>query len=433
MTSRETDPGSTMPTGVATARRPSMLRRRIDGIRRWVDEASTPHPGICRPDSADVSAVLMLWMAGRAVNIMLLGAWYAIAKGLGWSFGAAGRPVGGFLPFLTDWDADRYGRISRVGYPQTLPVDIAGNVEPNDWAFLPVFPYLERAIGQATGLSWQLAGVLMSVVFSAAATVVLFLLLRAVTTPAAAWWAVVIFTFGPLSFVYVLAYAETLFLLLTFTALLLAVRRRYAWIVPLGIVSAFTRPGALALALMLGILFVVRWLRRGSDPFPIRERVWLLAAGMSTAVAGLAWSWIADAVTGTPHAYILTETSWWTPWVGDGAFVPLTPWFRFFGTYLGVFGWVVVLGLMGLFLWWMRSQPIRRLGLVVAAYALSYGLYLFAVFLPQQSTFRLALPMTPLLADERIVRAARRPLVTMSVLVALQAIAVLFLWVLGHP
>jgi hypothetical protein len=402
-------------------------------VRRWVDDAVTQNPGVRRPDPGDISVVLMLWIAGRAVNVLLLGAWYAVAKTAGWSFGAAGGPVGSFLSYLTDWDADRYGRISRIGYPPTLPVDIAGNVEPNDWAFLPVFPSLEHAVGQATGLSWELSGVLMSLVFSAGATVVLYLLLRAVTAPAAAWWAVVIFTFGPLSFVYVLAYAETLFLLLTFTAMLLAVRRRYAWIVPLGIIAAFTRPGALALALMLGIVFGVRWLRRRSDPFPLADRVALLIAGLSTAAAGLSWSLIADAVTGTPHAYILTETAWWTPWVGDGAFVPLTPWFRFFGTYLGVFGWVLVLGIMALFLWWIWSRPVRRLGLVVAAYALSYGLYLFGVFLPQQSTFRLALPLAPLLADERIAVTERRPALTVSVLVGLQAVAVLLLWILGHP
>src|SRR3546814_4603365 len=96
----------------------------------------------------------------------------------------------------------------------------------------------------------------------------LFLRLRRVTSPRAAWWCVTFFSFAPLSFVYVLGYSEGLFLLLTFAALVLALDRRYLWIAPLGVMAAFTRPGALALALALGILFVVRWRRRRADPFP---------------------------------------------------------------------------------------------------------------------------------------------------------------------
>jgi hypothetical protein len=250
----------------------------------------------------------------------------------------------------------------------------------------------------------QTAGIVLSVLASAGATVVLFVLLRGVTTPKAAWWAVVLFTFGPLSFIMVLGYAESLFLLLLFTALLLAQRRRYGWIVPIALVLAFTRPGALALALGLGILFAVRWFRRGVDPFPRRQRAWLIAAAVTSAIAGMAWTYIADLITGTKDAYLLTETAWWIPYVGDGHFLPLTPWFRFFGTYLGIVGFLVVLGFMALFAWWISSRPARKLGLVITAFTLSYGLYLFAVFLPQQSTFRV-----------------------------LQAAAVLLLWTLGNP
>ena len=420
------------PSGrtVAPGRGPRRARAAVD---RFLDDAMTPQPGLVAPHRRELGAVLGIWAVGRVVNLVILGCWYSVSRAAGWGFGPRGVPVGDFLTFLTDWDADRYGRIARIGYPATLPTDPSGDILPNDWAFLPVFPMLERVLGEGTGIGWRLAGVGLSIVFSAGATVLLFLLARAVAAPARAWMAVVLFTFAPLSFVFVLGYAESLFLLLLFGALLLAVRRRYAGIVPLGVTAAFTRPGALALALALGIVFLARWYRRRTDPFPARERAWLIAAGLSTAVAGLSWSWIADAVTGVPHAYVLTETAWWTPLIGTGAFVPLTPWFRFAGTYLGVFGVVLVLAIMVLFARWVLSPPVRRLGLVMVAFAASYGLYLFGVFLPQQSTFRLAMPLSPLLADERLAAGRRRRTWLVTGAVLLQVVAVLLLWTVGYP
>ncbi|MDQ1127976.1 hypothetical protein [Microbacterium sp. SORGH_AS_0888] len=408
-------------------------RRAWAGVKDWVGDAVQTDPGIRRPSRRDLGAVTLLWGIGRLVNVLLLGGWYLVSKAANWGFGAPGYPAKDFLSFLTDWDADRYGRIAEIGYPPNLPLDMYGDVEPNDWAFLPVFPFLERTVAGATGMSWQLAGVLLSILFSLGATIVLFLLLRAVTKPGAAWWATVLFTFGPLSFIFVIAYAESLFLFLLFAALLLAVRRRYVWTLVIGVVCAYTRPGVLALALALGIVFLVRWARRRSDPFPLRERLRLCAAGLVIAAAGLSWSWIADTVTRTPHAYILTETAWWTPLIGTGEFVPLTPWFRFAGMYLGILGIVLVLAIMIGFFCWMWSTPVRRLGLVVAAFGLSYGLYLFGVFLPQQSLFRLMLPMAPLLGDERLSRTRRRRAVTLGGALVLQVAAVLLLWTIGYP
>ncbi len=421
----------------ATPVRTRGVRALIGGVRRgarnWVEDAVRPDPRVRRVTRRDIGAVLWLWALGRAVSLALLGFWHALSRTFGWSFGAQGLPVGDVLSFLTAWDADRYGRISRIGYPPELPVDAAGVVFPNDWAFLPVYPSLERWVADSTGWGWQVSGVVLSVVFSAGATVALFLLLRAVTAPRQAWWAVVLFSFGPLSFIFMTAYAESLFLLLLFTGLFLAVRRRYAWIVPVGVLAAFTRPGALTLALALGIVFLVRWARRGVDPFPRVQMAGLVAAGLSIAVAGLSWSWIVELATGTPHAYVLTETAWWRPFLGPVQFVPLTPWFLFATTYLGVAGIPVVLALMvlcGMLIW---SRAVRRLGLVVAVYVAGYALYLFGVFLPQQSVFRLLLPISPLLAHERLSASRAWRGATLSASIALQAIAVLVLWTVGYP
>jgi hypothetical protein len=420
------------PAPTSTRRR--AIDRALVWTSEWIGDLTAPREGVQPIVRGTLVRVLGLWAVGRVVNFAFLYGAFLLSSLFNWRFGPEGSPVTTFFRFLSDWDAARYGRISQIGYSVPLPVDGAGRILTNDWAFLPVFPWLERILSEALGgMPWQTAGIVLSVLASAGATVVLFVLLRGVTTPRAAWWAVVLFTFGPLSFIMVLGYAESLFLLLLFTALLLARRRRYGWIAPIALVLAFTRPGALALALGLGILFAVRWLRRGVDPFPRKQMIGLAASAAVSAIAGLAWTQIADLITGTKNAYLLTETAWWIPYVGDGHFLPLTPWFRFFGTYLGIFGFLVVLGFMALFAWWISSRQARRLGLEITAFTLSYGLYLFAVFLPQQSTFRLLLPVSPALADERLSSTPRRRRITLGGALFLQAAAVLLLWTLGNP
>lgn len=419
------------PRTVAPA--PSRWARVVERLRAGADELLQTRPDPGPLESGIFRRVLVLWVTARALSLALLWGFYEISRASRWTFGPSGERVGTFLDFLTGWDADRYGQIAQHGYPVFLPMNLAGDILPNNWAFMPVLPLLERGLSTATGMSWQLAGVLISIAASLGATWFLFLLLRRVTTPTAAWWGIVIFSFGPLSFVFVLGYAESLLLMLLFAALLLTLQRRYLLIAPIGVVAAFTRPGALALALALGIVFVVRFLRRRDDPFPLPEAAKLFVAGMSTAIAGLSWTHIADAVTGVRNAYIRTEMGWWLQSVGSDEFVPLTPWFRQAGTHLGAIGIVLVIALMIGFVMLMWSRPVRRLGLVVVAFAFSYGLYLFAVFLPQQSTFRLMMPMSPLLGDERWSSTPRRRVAILVGCIALQALCVWQLWTINHP
>lgn len=427
---------STSPQDVALSPRRAPSSRGWRGVRaglsQWLDDLTGPRTGVVPIASGTFTKIIGIWAIGRAVNLGLLWLFFEVSRLAELGFGPHGIHVRTFLNFLTGWDADHYLNIATIGYPLRLPTE-NGIVQPNDWAFLPVLPLIERGVSDLTGIDPGLVGVVVSIAASLGATLVLFVLLRQVTTPLAAWWGVVLFTFAPLSFVFVLAYAESLFLLLIFTALLLAIRRQYLWILPVGVVAAFTRPGVLALALGLGIVFVVRWYRHRVDPFPWSQRLSLAASGLAIAAAGLSWTFIADAVTGTPHAYVLTETAWWIPLVGTGDFVPLSPWFRFFGTYLNIFGILLVLAFMAAFAWWIFSGPTRKLGLVIVAYAASYGLYLFGVFLPQQSTFRLMMPMSPLLGDERFSSTRHRRQWLLLGCLALQVVAVFLLWTIGYP
>lgn len=374
--------------------------------------------------------VLALYAVSRVLTSGVLLTVFLVASGQGMTF-ASPRRDPSFFTFSGSWDASSYRTIALEGYPIDLPLDGAGHVVSNVWAFLPVYPWLARMLMGVTGLDFYTAGVIISTLFGGAAAFALYRLLGSRVGDRAALWAVALFCFGPMSFVLQVAYAESLFLFLLFCALIAMVERNYLVMIPFGVVAAFTRPGGLAVALALAVIFVMRIVRR--EPFPLREKIGVVAAGLSIAAAGLAWPVIADAVTGHPGAYIETELSWWVGFIGRQHLVPLTPWFIMGATWLGVLGVVLVLIVVAIFVWWMLRRRLRELGPDLLAYSASYGVYLFAVFLPQESILRLMLPFAPLLGDPAISRspALRRTLLIAGV--ALQPVAVVLLWFLAYP
>ncbi|TFD56268.1 hypothetical protein E3T43_09245 [Cryobacterium sp. Hh7] len=131
--------------------------------------------------------------------------------------------------------------------------------------------------------------------------------------------------------------------------------------------------------------------------------------------------------------FAAAELSWWTGFVGRVELVPLTPWFLMAFEYLGVVGIVLVLLLAAGFGWWLSRRALHPPRPEIVAYSASYGLYLVAVILPQQSLFRLLLPLPPLLGDPAIARSKplRRTLLAGSI--ALQPVAIVLLWFVGYP
>ncbi|ROQ40077.1 mannosyltransferase PIG-V [Frondihabitans sp. PhB188] len=340
----------------------------------------------------------------------------------------------GFFGFLgTIWDARYYVQIAQHGYPHQLPVATDGSVQPNAWAFLPAFPWATRILAQITGWDTAAVGVGVATVFGALAALMLHRLLRLRVDELGALWGTVFFVFGPMAFVLQVGYAESMFLFLMFTGLWALMTRRYVTLMWCGVVAAFTRPGALALALALLVVVVVRfWKER--DDFPKTERASAVFAGVVMGAAGLAWPLIAAGITGDPDAYLKTEMSWWVQVLGfEPKFVPLTPWFIMLVHFLGILGAVVVLAIAALWIYGMRKPSLRRLGLEVRAYLTSFALYLLAVFLPQQSIARLIMPLAPLVAVDSIThRPALRRMVLASAL-AFQVSAAVTLWLTGPP
>jgi hypothetical protein len=304
-----------------------------------------------------------------------------------------------YLSYAAIWDGNWYKIISFSGYPSTLPITADGHVGESAWAFMPVYPFVVEGIRFVTGASWELVAVTVSVLCSAGAALVFYKLMEHVLkNRGAALFSVVLLTVAPLSPLLQFAYAEAMQLLLLVSALYLVVTRRYAWVFPIVAVMALTRPTGLAFALFIALHVVHRFVTRARDPFPVSERITTCLLAVFSGVMGLAWLLIAWAVTGSLTAYTDTELAWRAAYIGYGELVPFTAWFQSGTWWLGEpLGAIVVVGIVVGFAVFLVLPPVKRLGVDLRLWLLSYALYLFAVFFPQSSVFRLLLPMFPAL------------------------------------
>jgi len=337
--------------------------------------------------------VLAVFVVSRVVSTALLLSFAGRQGANAWTLA---RPD--YASFASIWDGHWYYIIAAVGYPSTLPLTETGHVAENAWAFMPAYPLLVRGLMELTGASFAALAVVVSTAFAAGTALLFHRLLRHVLPDGTALFGVVLFCASPLSPLLQVAYAESMFLFLLCAALLLMVRRRYVAMLPVVLVLSFTRPGALPLALALGLHVVHRWWRRRDDPFPGRELAAAGAATVATAVAGLGWLLVAGLVTGRLDAYTETELAWRSAYIGYGPLVPFTPWIEganwWFPGGRGVALLVISLIAFGVLLFGPWG---RRIGLDLRLWSLAYALYLLAVFFPQSSTWRLLMPLFPLL------------------------------------
>lgn len=356
------------------------------------------------------------------------------------------RETGGAVPDLftlsANWDGQWYWTIAANGYPRELPVNDAGHVTENAWAFLPVYPLILGALIRV-GFPFPVIAVLLTLAAGAGAALLFERLLRGAGMDAAsALFGVVLLCTAPLSPMFQVAYAEALGLALLFLALLLVQRRRFLLLLPVLVVMSLTRPTGLAFALFLLLYFVlriVRWRRKpDAQPLPWGEVARIVAAGLTSFAAGLAWPAIAWAVTGSMTAYIDTELAWRAGYVGAGDLVPFEGWFagiEFWLRFAGVPGAgmplavVTVVVLSGLFAGFLISPWARRLGGEVRLWLVSYLVYLMAVFFPQSSTWRLLLPLSPALGAFAVPRSRMLRVVLVGLGIAGQIVWVYFCWI----
>lgn len=343
------------------------------------------------------ASVIAIWAVSRLITTALLALFSSWQAANAWT---SSRP--GYLAYSQLWDSTWYHIVAVNGYPSVLPTSGDGQVGENAWAFLPAYPWLVRVIMVATGQSWELISVLLSLAFSLAAALMVYRLMRLSLAANPSLFAVVLFCVAPLSAILQVSYAESMHVFLLALALYLLVTRRYGWLFPVVLVMSFTRPSGLAFALALGIHIVHRFLIRGRDDFPVVERVLAIALAAFSVIAGFAWSGIAAVVTGVPNAYTATELAWREPYVGNTSLRPFSAWFEaaefWAGEWrIGSFSYVLLAVVIILFVGLFFVPAVRRLPVDLRIWCASYGIYLFAVFFPQSSIFRLLIPLFPLL------------------------------------
>ena len=347
--------------------------------------------------------VVVVFLLSRVITTTILLVYAAIDAA------QEGRIDGGpsYFEFATVWDGQWYWLVSTRGYPDVLPVGDDGYVGENAWAFMPAFPALVRILSFGGVLPFPVVAPVVSTLFALGAALVFYRLLVRMLPAGTALFAVVLLCTAPLSPILQVSYAESMHLFLLLVALLLLVDRRYLLLIPVIVLMSVTRPSGLAFALLLLLHAIHRFATRRRDPFPARERMRVIAVGLVSALAGIAWPAIAWAVTGSMSAYTDTELAWRAPYIGHHHLVPFTPWFQGAEWWLGWWGVpegtslalaiVAVACIVVLFGAFLLTPWARRLAPDLRYWSVAYALYLLAVFFPQSSTFRLLVPLAPLL------------------------------------
>ncbi|EAR24576.1 integral membrane protein [marine actinobacterium PHSC20C1] len=342
-------------------------------------------------------AVIGIFAASRVVTTSILLAYASVQPPNSWT---GANPD--YFSFAKIWDGHWYYIIALAGYPSELPLDDAGHVAENAWAFMPGYPAVVRVVMEITRLDFAVAAVIVTVGFALGAALLFYRVMHLVLPERTALFAVTIFSFAPLSPILQVAYAESMYLFLLILALFWLMKRHYWMLIPVIAVMSLTRPSGLAFALALGLHVVHRWWIREREEFPLRERVAAISVTLFSLVMGFAWLLITAFATGSISAYTDTELAWRAPYIGHVELIPFTAWFQAAGFWqlwwnipqwmLSVLLVIVVVAFFG----FLFTRPARRLGVDLRLWVASYALYLLAVFFPQSSTFRLLMPMFPL-------------------------------------
>jgi hypothetical protein len=198
--------------------------------------------------------------------------------------------VGWAVGIWSRWDSAWFLGIARNGY-----------VDPEDsTAFFPLYPLLVKAVGTILGGRYVVAGVLISLTACAAAFVLLYRLGRELLDEAAASRAVLYLALFPMALFLGAVYSESLYLLLSIGAFLLARRAHFALAgVAIGL-AILTRSAGLAL---LPAVVLMAWRSESRA----RSTASLLVAPAIAAVWPL-WLWVR---IGDPFVFLDAQRETW--------------------------------------------------------------------------------------------------------------------------
>ncbi|WP_226903001.1 hypothetical protein [Phycicoccus mangrovi] len=347
--------------------------------------------------------ILAVYAVSRVVALAAL--WVAAT----WFQNPAG--VGHPDPSLGDlvglWDGVWYHRIVEDGYPVPLPRDADnGRITYSAWAFYPLYPYLVKGL-MLTGLSFEVAGVVLNLVLGAVGAVLIHALFRSTYHAARqpqrerlALVAACLWCFYPTTSVMLKPYTEALAVTLVAAALLVLVRRRYLLVAAVALPLGFTRGVAPALGLAVLIHLGVRWREERSAGLRPLAGQWprIVVMLASVGVSAIAWPAVAGIATGVPTAFFDVQAAWGQK-PADGPFVL---WFQWAWDGKGLAGVLVLVALAATYVALVLGRHGRWMSVEMRVWALAYPFFLFAVVRPITSMWRfllLDMPLAALLAS----------------------------------
>ncbi|MGZ4634209.1 hypothetical protein [Oryzihumus sp.] len=340
---------------------------------------------------------LAIYLAARAVSAILIAVaareQVAISEGAsGYNLARPSPAAPGYLGVATNWDGQWYERIALSGYPSELPLDQAGQVRQNEWAFYPLYPMAVRLLMALSGLGFDVAAASLSATVGLLAVMLVHRLIRDSAGTFAAKATVVLLCVSMAAPALQIAYTESLALALVAGALLLLRRRRYLGLIPVLGALALTRPIVLAI---VPVILVHGWLRyrsRASEPFPVRERAMVSALAVGCLLLTGVWPAVAAVRTGHPDAYLRTMAGW-------GGYQHIRPgmaWLAFIWANGGLIGLTIFAVLVGLFGLLVAGRASRPWGPELRTWSAAYPMYLLAGTAPGSSIVRYLLLAFPL-------------------------------------
>ena len=203
--------------------------------------------------------------------------------------------------------------------------------------------------------------------------------------------------------------------------------RAWSWLWVLLPVLALTRPGGLAFALALGLWFLIR-LSTDRAAFPMAERRMVAGLGAWSALWGFGWLIACTLVTGSATAYVETELSWRSAYIGRQELVPLTTWPIGLEWWFGAWWPLWLVAIVGAAVALLAGPWRRGVALEARLWTIAYLLYLAAVWFPQSSTWRLLMPIFPAAAMLAALRPGWARALLLGACIVLQPVWIWFCW-----
>ena len=164
-----------------------------------------------------------------------------------------------YAPF-TRWDAQWYRRIAQNGYGYIYHHPDGRSLK--DYAFFPVYPFLERVLHSVTTLSVINSGIFVSVIASIFAAAGIYKISRYLFGDQIALISVALWAILPMGVVQWLAYSESLFSALAVWSLYFILQKKFLRAAILASFAGGTRPVGLAVVTAVVISLLLEF-RRG--------------------------------------------------------------------------------------------------------------------------------------------------------------------------